>query len=55
MPQQAHCALKTRYWRGSIELASADVGDSDRAWAMKQELKTPNYTTRWKDLPRAQA
>jgi len=46
-------ALNTRYGRGSIQLASAGVGGSDRTWTMKQELKTPNYTTCWKDLPRA--
>ena len=48
-------ALNTRYGRGSIQLASAGVGGADRTWTMKQELKTPNYTTSWKDLPRARA
>jgi DNA polymerase V len=48
-------ALNTRYGRRSIQLASAGVGGSDRTWTMKQELKTPNYTTCWKDLPRARA
>ena len=52
-------ALNTRYGRGSIQLASAGVGvgvgGSDRTWTMKQELKTPNYTTCWKNLPRARA
>jgi DNA polymerase V len=22
-----------------------------KAWGMRQELKSPNYTTRWEDLP----
>jgi hypothetical protein len=50
-------ALITRCARGSIQLASASagVGGFVRAWTMKQELKTPDRTTRWKDLPRAQA
>jgi DNA polymerase V len=48
-------APNTRYGRGSIQLASSGVGGADRTWTMKQELKTPNYTTCWKDLPRARA
>ena len=48
-------ALNTRHGRRSIQLASAGVGGPDRTWTMKQELKTPNYTTCWKDLPRARA
>jgi len=48
-------AANTRYRRGSIQPASAGVGGSDRTWTMKQELKTPNYTTCWKNLPRARA
>ena len=55
MPQGTLDALNTRYGRGSIQLASAGVGGADRTWTMKQELKTPNYTTCWKDLPRARA
>ena len=48
-------ALNTRYGRGSIQLAIASVRRADRTWTMKQELTTPNYTTCWKDLPRAWA
>lgn len=55
MPQDAFKALHTRNGRGSTQLASAGVGGADRTWTMKQELKTPNYTTCWKDLPRARA
>ena len=54
-PTDALEASNTRYGRGSIQLASAGVGGADRTWTMKQELKTPNYTTCWKDLPRARA
>lgn len=52
---RSHDALNTRYGRGSIQLASAGVGGFHWTWTMKQELKTPNYTTCWKDLPRARA
>lgn len=48
-------AVNTRYGRGSIQLASAGVARPDRAWVMKQELNTPNYTTCCTDLPRAPA
>jgi len=42
MPQQRLDALITRYGRGSIQLSSAGVGGADRAWMLKQELKTPD-------------
>ena len=48
-------ALNARYGRGAVKLASAGLAGDARVWAMRQELKTPDYTTRWEDLPRALA
>jgi DNA polymerase V len=40
--------LNARYGRGSVNV-STQGGRS--GWQMKQERKSPNYTTSWKDLP----
>lgn len=48
-------ALNNRYGRSTVALASAGLAGSRRAWVMRQELKTPDYTTRWADLPTARA
>ncbi|MET0211148.1 MAG: Y-family DNA polymerase [Burkholderiaceae bacterium] len=47
--------LNERYGRGAVSLASTGQSDGKRAWTMKQSLKTPDYTTRWADIPRALA
>jgi DNA polymerase V len=44
--------VNRREGRGTIQLASAGMHN---AWAMKRELMTPAYTTRWEELPVARA
>ena len=44
-------ALNLRYGRGSIILGSAGTGGMPRSWAMKQERRTPRYTTRIGEIP----
>lgn len=49
-------SLNERYGRGTLKLASAGLGGAGlggapRNWTMKQELRTPAYTTRWEDMP----
>ncbi|MFN4351663.1 MAG: DUF4113 domain-containing protein [Hylemonella sp.] len=44
-------ALNLRYGRGSVILASAGTGEMPKNWAMKQERRTPRYTTRIAELP----
>ena len=48
-------ALNNQYGRSTVSLASAGLAGGRRAWVMRQELKTPDYTTRWADLPTARA
>jgi DNA polymerase V len=48
-------AINDRYGRGSIRVASAGVQAREREWEMRQEMRTPDYTTRWGDLPVAWA
>ena len=45
--------LNQRYGRGTVKLASAGVqAKGERAsWAMRQERRSPAYTTCWEDMP----
>lgn len=48
---EAMDAINTRFGRGTVHVGSA-VGDGPaRDWSMKQERLTPQYTTRWSDIP----
>jgi len=48
-------ALNHRFGRGAVHVASAPGARSRPDWAMRQERLTPQYTTRWSDLPVAHA
>lgn len=43
--------LNRRYGRGTVLLASTGLAGEQRLWSMKQERRTPQYTTRWEDMP----
>jgi DNA polymerase V len=43
--------LNDRYGRGTVQLASAGLSGDRRAWSMKQERRTPRYTTKWEEMP----
>jgi len=43
--------LNRRYGRGTVILGSAGTGELPRNWAMKQERRTPRYTTRIGEIP----
>lgn len=43
--------LNQRYGRGTVLMASAGLAGDKRAWSMKQERRTPGYTTCWEDIP----
>jgi hypothetical protein len=36
-------------------MASAGLAGDKRAWSMKQERRTPGYTTNWEVVPAARA
>ena len=42
--------LNQRFGPGTVHIASAGAGARQRAWSMKQERRTPRYTTCWADL-----
>jgi DNA polymerase V len=47
--------LNRRFGQGAVLMASAGLAGDRRAWVMKQERRTPAYTTCWKDLAVARA
>ena len=47
--------LNLRYGRGTVSMASAGLAGDRRAWSMKQERRTPAYTTCWDDVAVAKA
>ena len=47
--------LNDRYGRGTVLMASAGRAGNRRTWSMKQERRTPGYTTCWDDLAVARA
>lgn len=48
-------AINDRYGQGSIRVASAGVQVKKREFEMRQQLRTPRYTTHWDELPVARA
>ena len=47
--------INERYGRGTVLMASAGLDGNRRIWSMKQERRTPGYTTCWDDLAVARA
>jgi DNA polymerase V len=43
--------INDRWGKGSVKAASGQVGGAPRQWSMKQERRTPAYTTEWNDMP----
>jgi len=48
-------AVNQRFGRGTLNLASAGLAGDRRPWSMKQERRTPGYTTDWEGLAVARA
>ncbi len=48
-------AINDRFGRGAIHVGSAVGAGVERDWSMRQERLTPQYTTRFSDLPVARA
>jgi DNA polymerase V len=44
-------ALNCRYGKGTVHSAATGKAGPKREWGMKQERRTPQYTTRWEDVP----
>jgi DNA polymerase V len=47
--------INHRFGKGAMKMASAGLDGHRRVWSMKQERRTPAYTTNWDDIPVARA
>ena len=47
--------LNQRFGRGTVSMASAGHQGEKRQWVMKQDFRTPDYTTCWLSMPTARA
>ena len=47
--------INVKFGKGVIRVASAGVGEKKREWQMRQELRTPRYTTCLAAIPVARA
>lgn len=47
--------INQRFGKGTMKMASAGLDGERRVWSMKQERRTPAYTTNWDDIPVARA
>ena len=43
--------LNGRYGKGTVLMGSSGLSGERRVWTMKQERRTPAYTTTWADMP----
>lgn len=48
-------AVNGRFGKGMIHVGSTGQSGPPRAWGMRQERRTPQYTTQWSDVPVARA
>jgi DNA polymerase V len=48
-------ALNGRFGKGTLHVGSTGLQGSKQTWGMRQERRTPQYTTRWEDVPVARA
>ncbi|WP_353364425.1 DUF4113 domain-containing protein [Acidovorax sp. FG27] len=48
-------AINGRYGKGTLHVGATGIADSRREWVMRQERRTPRYTTRWDELPLVRA
>jgi DNA polymerase V len=48
-------SVNGRWGKGTVKVSSGRVGMAPRDWGMKQDRRTPAYTTEWADMPTAKA
>ena len=48
-------AINGRYGKGTVHPAATGKAGPQRVWGMKQERRTPQYTTRLEDVPMVRA
>lgn len=48
-------SVNGRWGKGTVKVGSGRVGEAPRDWGMKQDRKSPGYTTEWADMPTVRA
>lgn len=48
-------AINQRMGKGTVHVASTGSANSNRVWTMRQDRRTPHYTTRWDQIAVARA
>lgn len=48
-------SVNDRWGKGTVKVGSGKVGEAPRDWGMKQDRRTPAYTTEWADMPIAKS
>ena len=48
-------SVNGRWGKGTVKVGSGRVGEAPRDWGMKQDRRTPAYTTEWADMPIAKS
>lgn len=48
-------SVNGRWGKGTVKVGSGRVGEAPRDWEMKQDRRTPAYTTEWSDMPIAKS
>jgi DNA polymerase V len=43
--------INTRFGNAAIRSAASGTQDSKQAWQMRSNNRSPNYTTKWDELP----
>ena len=47
--------INARYGKGTVHVASTGHTASSKDWGMRQDRRTPRYTTNWLEIPLARA
>ena len=48
-------AVNQRWGKHTMKLGSNRLAQAPRGWVMKQERRTPRYTTQWEEMPLVRA
>jgi len=48
-------AVNQRWGKHTMKLGSNCLTQTPRGWVMKQERRTPRYTTQWEEMPLVRA
>ena len=48
-------SINHKYGKGTLIMGTAGLRGDDRAFSMRQERRTPEYTTKWEDMPTVRA